>query len=95
MSNPLPIKPSRDLARLRRLKTPGDIIQWLITDTNTLEKYFKLLKDTIDNSGAGTPNWDFRESTADEVTAGNAHAVGNILIIHKTLGVKREFKPPT
>lgn len=92
MSNQLPIKPQRDTAALRRIKTVDDLRQWLITDTITMEKYFRLLKDTIDNFGMGTADWDIRQATADDVTQGDATVKDNLIIISKRTGRKAEYE---
>lgn len=93
--NNLPSKPQVNTAAIQSIRDFKDVRQWLKNYTTTMDEYFLKLKDTLENFGAGTENWDFRESTAEDVTDGNAHAVGNALIIHKTSGVKREYSPPT
>ncbi len=93
MSNKLPSKPQIDTAALRNLKTVADVQQWLINYTTAMDKYFRLLKDTIDNFGMGTADWNIRQATADDVTDGNAAVAGNLLVENKTTGTKREFEP--
>jgi len=43
-------------------------------------------------TAAETPNWFVREATAMDVTAGNAKAVGNLIVLHKTDGTKYEYE---
>lgn len=94
MSNKLPSKPQVDTAALRNLKTVADVQQWLINYTTAMDKYHRLLKDTIDNFGMGTADWDIREANTADVAAGKAETVGNLIIINKTtLKVKREYAP--
>lgn len=92
MSNQLPVKPQRDIVGLRSLKTPKDIRDWLIQDAKTMEKYFRLLKDTIDNFGMGTASWDVRDATQDDVDAGDATLKDSLIIISKRTGRKAEYE---
>ncbi len=55
-------------------------------------RWYAKYYDRVESGGASTSNWDFRESTAADVTAGNAKAAGNALITHKTSGTKHEFE---
>ncbi len=94
MSNELPSEPQIDTTAIASLKTPADFRQWLKTYTRTMSRYHRLLKDTIDNFGMGTADWDIREANTDEVAAGKAEAVGNLIVINKTTGkIKREYAP--
>lgn len=92
MSNQLPSKPPIDTATLRSLKTVKDVQRWLINYTTAMDKYFRLLKDTIDNFGMGTADWDVRQATAADVTDGNAQVAGNLIAIHKENGTRHEFE---
>lgn len=92
MSNKLPSKPQIDTAAIRSIKDMKDVRQWLTNYTTAMDKYFRLLKDTIDNFGMGTADWDIRQASADDVTNGDAAVAGNLIVIHKTSGRKGEFE---
>ena len=68
-----------------------------------LKNYLRQLTDALhlehrhiwnfaESGGASTPNWNVREATAADVTAGEAVAAGNLIIEHKTTLTKREFE---
>ena len=44
------------------------------------------------NTGGSGPNWLIREATTADVSAGNAATTGNLLISHRTGGVRTEFE---
>lgn len=48
--------------------------------------------DSIESGGMSTKSWSVREATAADVTAGDATAVGNLIVIHKTSGMKYEHE---
>lgn len=93
MSNLLPKTLAIDRSALRGLKTVPDVVQWLESFVKAIDSHYAKLRDAINNSGMGTPNWDIREGTADDVTAGNAQVAGNLIVINKSSGVKHEFEP--
>lgn len=66
--------------------------EWLDALCVKLENNYKLQRDAVlGKTAAETPNWWIREATAADVTAGLATAAGNLIVIHKTTGTKREF----
>ena len=84
----------KKLSRFQEL-SPGDetgLQEWLDKLVVILEENHKIVRDAIIGSTAAeTPNWFIREANAADVTAGRAKAAGNLIVIHKTNGTKREF----
>ncbi len=92
MSNILPNILPIDRSAIRGLKSTADIVQWLETYVRALDGQYAKLRDTINNFGMGTANWDVREATDADVTASKAQAAGNLIVINKTSGTKHEFE---
>ncbi len=55
-------------------------------------RWYGKLYDRIEAGGMSTSNWDIREATAADVTAGNAKVKGNLIVKHKTTGTDYEHE---
>ncbi len=69
-----------------------DAKRWLKDFVLQLDTWWISVFDQIENGGMSTPNWDIREATAADVTAGDAKVKGNLIVIHKTNGARDEFE---
>ncbi len=87
----LPSKP-HEFSSIGNIKTVEDVKQWLRTYGNDFDKWYTKLRNQLNNGGLSTNNWDIRESTTADVTAGDAQAAGNLIVIHKTNGTRHEFE---
>lgn len=92
MSNILPRTLPIDRSAIRGLKSTADVVQWLESYVRALDGQYAKLRNTINNFGMGTANWDVREATDDDVTASKAQAAGNLIVTHKTNGTRHEFE---
>lgn len=92
MSNILPKTLAIDRVAIKGLKNVPDVVQWIESYVRALDVQYAKLRDTISNFGMGTANWDIREATADDVSAGDAQVAGNLIAIHKTNGTRHEFE---
>lgn len=81
-----------DRSTIENMKTVDDVKQWLRRFIVNLDEWVATIYDNIENGGLGTPNWNVKEATAADVTAGNAVAAGNLIVEHKTEGTKHEFE---
>lgn len=82
-----------DRIGIKKILTIADVRLYLDRMIVTLEENHKFVRDAIVGSTAAeTSNWKIREATAADVTAGEATAVGNLIVIHKTSGMKHEFE---
>ncbi len=88
----MPKTPFFDLAALDRIKSVEDVIEWLKKYNRDFLVLYKKLFNQIENGGASTANWNVREATAADVTAGKAKVAGDLIVEHKTNGTKREFE---
>ena len=68
------------------------LLNYLRQLTDALHLEHRHIWDFAESGGASTPNWNVREATAADVTAGEAVAVGNLIIEHKTNLTRREFE---
>ena len=67
--------------------------EWMERHLDQMEMLYRLAHgDITGDTAAETSSWKMREATAADVTAGNAHAAGNLIIIHKTSGTRHEFE---
>lgn len=92
MGSLLPKKFSFQQSSINDVKGLNDMKRVFGDFVMEFNKWYPKLYDHIEAGGASTSNWDFKESTAADVAAGNAKAVGNALIKHKTKGTKHEFE---
>jgi len=66
---------------------------WLDKLVVILDENYKLQRDVVQGvTAAETPSWFIREANAADVTAGEARAVGNLIMEHKTNGTKYELE---
>jgi hypothetical protein len=66
---------------------------WLDKLVVALEESYQLQRDFVMGNTAGeTSNWKIREATAADVTANQARAVGNLIVVNKTTGTKWEYE---
>lgn len=92
MANKLPKEIPIDRASLRNMKTTDDVIQWLGRFVQDLDEWYVKIRDTFNNAGMETANWEIREATDLDVTNGDAAVAGNLIVIHKTNGRKAEHE---
>lgn len=88
----LPKSMQLDEVGIGRLPVKQDTKSWLVRLLRRLDFVYRSMRDQIELGGTLTDNWEIRESTAEDVTAGNAVAVGNLLVFHKTNGTRFEFE---
>ncbi len=82
-----------DRVGIRRIVGFRDLRLWLDRLSVILEENYRLQRDVVlGSTAAETPNWFIREATADDVTASQARAVGNLIMEHKTNGTKYELE---
>lgn len=82
-----------DRVELKRVGTFEQLRLWLERLAIILEENYKLQRDVVQGgTAAETPNWLIREANAADVTAGEARAVGNLIMLHKTNGTKYELE---
>lgn len=82
-----------DRIGIKRILDFSTLRMWLDRVVMTLEENYRLEREVVMGpTAAETPNWFVREATAADVTAGNARAVGNLIVEHKTNGTKHEFE---
>lgn len=66
---------------------------WLDRLSVILDENYRLQRDVVQGgTAAETPNWLIREANATDVAAGEARAVGNLIMEHKTNGTKYELE---
>ena len=65
---------------------------WLTRLLRRLDFVYRTMRDQIELGGTLTKNWEIRESTAEDVTAGDSAAVGNLIVRHKVNGTRFEFE---
>jgi len=92
MSSKLPKTLPIDKMTLSRVTTVNELQAWLARFVRDLDLLWDDIYDQIENGGAGTPNWDIKEAKAADVTAGDANAVGDLMVKHKTTGTERLFE---
>lgn len=88
----LPKSQELDEVGIGRLSVKKDTKDWLTRLLRRLDKVFRAMRDQIELGGMLTQNWEIRESTAADVTAGDSAAVGNLIVRHKTNGTRHEFE---
>lgn len=88
----LPKEWSFDRGAIDRIKNIDDVKRMFTSIIRELDLWYSQIYDQIENGGMSTPNWDIREATAADVTAGNAKVKGNLIVKHKTSGAKDEFE---
>ena len=71
---------------------PKELTAYLRQLTDALHMEHRHIYDFAESGGASTPNWNMREATAADVTAGEAQAAGNLIIEHKVNKTRREFE---
>lgn len=91
MSN-LPKSMQLDEIGIGRLSVKQDTKTWLVRLLRRLDLIYRAMRDQIELGGALTKDWEIRQSTAEDVTAGDSAAVGNLIVRHKTNGTKFEFE---
>lgn len=62
--------------------------EWLDEFCVKLENNHKALYNHVEAGGMRTKSWDIKEATAKDVADGNANAVGDLMIKHKTTGTE-------
>lgn len=60
--------------------------------TDALHTEHRHIWNFVESGGSSTANWNIREATAADVTAGQAQAVGNLIVEHKANGTRHEFE---
>jgi hypothetical protein len=89
----LPNATGYDSIGIKKINSFETLREWLERHLDQMELLYRLSHGDITGSTAAeTPNWKVREATAADVTAGNAHVAGNLIVIHKTSGTKHEFQ---
>ena len=81
-----------DEVGIGRLSVKKDSKSWLKRLLRRLDFIYRTMRDQIELGGTSTQNWEIREATAADVTAGDSVAVGNLIVRHKTNGTKFEFE---
>ena len=81
-----------DEVGIGRLPVKDDTKNWLTRLLRRLDFIYRTMRDQIELGGAATQNWEIREATAADVTAGDSVAVGNLIVRHKTNGTRFEFQ---
>lgn len=82
-----------DRVGIKRIFSFKELQIWLDRLIVTLEENYKLQRDVVRGSTAAeTPNWFIREANAADVTAGEARAVGNLIMEHISTGTKYELE---
>ena len=81
-----------DEVGIGRISVKDDSKNWLKRLLRRLDFIYRIMRDQIELGGTLTKNWEIREATAADVTAGDAAAVGNLIVRHKTNGTKFEFE---
>ncbi len=82
-----------DRVQIKRLFNFKDLQLWLDRLAVILEENYQLQRDVVlGSTAAETPKWTIREANAEDVTAGEARAVGNLIMEHKTNGTKYELE---
>lgn len=81
-----------DRMGIERLPIADSEKHWLKNLVDELQKAYRRTRENIAAGGASTANWDIRDATAADVTAGEARAAGNLLMYHKTNGTKHEIE---
>ena len=88
----LPKSMQLDEVGIGRISVKDDSKSWLKRLLRRLDFIYRIMRDQIELGGTLTKNWEIREATAADVTAGDAAAVGNLIVRHKTNGTKYEFE---
>lgn len=82
-----------DRIGIKRIVDFKTLQSWLERLALILEESYSLQKDVVEGgTAAETPNWLVREANATDVTNGEARAVGNLIVLHKTTGTKFEYE---
>ena len=81
-----------DEVGIGRLPVKDDTKNWLTRLLRRLDFIYRIMRDQIELGGTSTQNWEIREATAADVTAGDSVAVGNLIVRHKTNGTRFEFQ---
>ena len=81
-----------DEVGIGRLPVKDDTKNWLTRLLRRLDFIYRTMRDQIELGGTSTQNWEIREATAADVTAGDSVAVGNLIVRHKTNGTRFEFQ---
>ena len=82
-----------DRVGIKRLFGFKELQIWLDRLVVVLDENYSLQRDFIQGgTAAETPNWIIRESNAADVTAGEARAVGNLIVVNKATGSKFEHE---
>ncbi len=81
-----------DEVGIGRISVKDDSKNWLKRLLRRLDFIYRIMRDQIELGGTLTKNWEIREATAADVTAGDSVAVGNLIVRHKTNGTKFEFE---
>ena len=88
----LPKSMQLDEVGIGRISVKDDSKNWLKRLLRRLDFIYRIMRDQIELGGTSTQNWEIREATAADVTAGDSVAVGNLIVRHKTNGTKYEFE---
>ena len=70
-----------------RLETVGDVRRWLEGFVKELDLWYTQLYNHIESGGFETKTWRVKEANAQDVTDGNAAAVGDLMFQHKVSGI--------
>lgn len=89
----LPKSMELDEVGIGRLPVKQETKDWLVRLLRKLDKIYRTQRDVIESGGMNTDNWEIREAEDADVTAGDAQAEGNLIVLHKTTGTKYEFEP--
>lgn len=82
-----------DRVGIKRLRDFPTLQIWLDKFVINLEENYKLQSGVVsDSTAVETTNWLIREATVADYIAGDARAVGNLIVEHKTNGTKHEFE---
>ena len=81
-----------DKIGIESLSMPEKDKQYFRQLVGQLEQMHREMKEQAEAGGASTRNWEIREATAADVTAGSAAAVENLIVRHKTNGTKFEHE---
>ncbi len=72
---------------INNIKTTEDVVRWLNGFMRDLDQWYDQYFDNVENGGFETSTWRVKEATAQDITDGQARAVGDLLFQRKIAGV--------